>query len=75
MTVELGLGKDRIDGVRFHMFGWWEFSFDIDAAQGKDRIVLISFCNEDDNTWPIASSFKKWRMMLARVLAKFCHQM
>jgi YtkA-like len=40
MTAELGQGKYRIDGVRFHMFGWWEFSFDIDAPQGKDRIVF-----------------------------------
>ena len=40
MTAELGQGKYRVDGVRFHMFGWWEFSFDIDAAPGKDRIVF-----------------------------------
>jgi hypothetical protein len=40
MTAELGQGKYRIDGVRFHMFGWWEFSFDIDALPGNDRIVF-----------------------------------
>jgi YtkA-like len=40
MTDELGAGKYRVDGVRFHMFGWWEFSFDIDAAPGRDKIVF-----------------------------------
>jgi hypothetical protein len=40
MTDDLGGGKYRVDGVRFHMFGWWEFSFDIDAAPGKDRVVF-----------------------------------
>jgi hypothetical protein len=40
MTAELGEGKYRIDGVRFHMFGWWELSFKIKAEQGEDRIVF-----------------------------------
>ncbi len=40
MTSELGQGKYLIDGVKFHMFGWWEFSFDIKAAPGKDRVVF-----------------------------------
>lgn len=39
-TADLGGGKYRIEGVRFHMLGWWEFSFAINAAPGEDKIVF-----------------------------------
>jgi hypothetical protein len=40
MTANLGNGRYRIEGVRFHMFGWWEFSFDIKSKAGPDSIVF-----------------------------------
>jgi hypothetical protein len=40
MTADLGGGKYRVEGVRFHMFGWWEFSFVIKATPGEDNIVF-----------------------------------
>lgn len=39
-TAYLGDGRYRIEGVRFNMSGWWEFTFDIKAAAGDDRVVF-----------------------------------
>jgi hypothetical protein len=39
-TASLGEGRYRIEGVRFNMSGWWEFTFDIKAAAGDDSVVF-----------------------------------
>ncbi|CAG1012006.1 MAG: FixH family protein [Rhizobiaceae bacterium] len=39
-TAYLGEGRYRIEGVRFNMSGWWEFTFDIRAAVGNDNVVF-----------------------------------
>jgi hypothetical protein len=39
-TAYLGEGRYRIEGVRFNMSGWWEFTFDIKAAAGDDSVVF-----------------------------------
>lgn len=39
-TAYLGEGRYRIEGVRFNMSGWWEFTFDIRAAAGDDSVVF-----------------------------------
>lgn len=39
-TAYLGEGRYRVEGVRFNMSGWWEFSFDIKAAPGDDSVVF-----------------------------------
>lgn len=39
-TAYLGDGRYRIEGVRFNMSGWWEFTFDIKAAAGDDSVVF-----------------------------------
>ncbi|MEQ1650398.1 MAG: FixH family protein [Hyphomicrobiaceae bacterium] len=40
MTAELGQGRYRVEGVKFSMFGWWEFSFAIKAPPGNDTVVF-----------------------------------
>lgn len=40
VTAYLGEGRYRIEGVRFHMAGWWEFKLAIKATQGKDRVTF-----------------------------------
>lgn len=40
VTKDFGDGRYLLEGVKFTMFGWWEFGFDIDAGQGKDRVVF-----------------------------------
>lgn len=40
VTANLGGGKYRVEGVKFHMSGWWELKFDIRSAAGEDRAVF-----------------------------------
>jgi hypothetical protein len=38
MTKELGNGDYLVDGLKFHMSGWWTVDFRIDAAGGPDVV-------------------------------------
>ncbi|MDW6020383.1 FixH family protein [Mesorhizobium sp. BAC0120] len=40
MTATLGPGKYRVEGVKFHMGGWWQLRFAISAAAGDDEAVF-----------------------------------
>ncbi len=40
MTEDLGDGRYRIEGVRFHMRGWWEFKLAITADGVSDNITF-----------------------------------
>lgn len=40
MTAALGDGDYRLDGLRFHMSGDWELTVTIDAAGGRDTVVI-----------------------------------
>lgn len=40
VTADLGGGRYRVEGVKFHMFGWWEFKFAITAAAGQDSVTF-----------------------------------
>jgi hypothetical protein len=41
VTEELGEGKYRLDGMRFHMAGAWEITMTI-AADGKTDTVVVA---------------------------------
>jgi len=36
----LGDGKFRLDGYVFHMPGMWQFSFDLKASDGTERLLI-----------------------------------
>ena len=40
MTQSLGEGRYKIEGVRFHMRGWWEFKLAITAGGVTDNITF-----------------------------------
>jgi len=40
VTAELDGGDYRVEGVRFNMAGWWEFSFEISAGGQTDRVTF-----------------------------------
>ena len=40
LTATLGAGKYRVEGVKFHMSGWWQLRFAISAAEGSDEAVF-----------------------------------
>ena len=40
VTSEIGEGKYRLDGMRFHMNGHWEVSIEIDADGKRDTVVI-----------------------------------
>jgi hypothetical protein len=40
VTAALGSGKYRVEGVKFHMSGWWQLRFAISAAEGNDEAVF-----------------------------------
>lgn len=41
VTTEIGDGDYRLDGLRFHMGGTWEITFNI-SANGKSDIVVVT---------------------------------
>ena len=40
VTEELGNGDYRLDGLRFHMHGYWEMTFTIRAGGSEDTVVI-----------------------------------
>lgn len=40
VTGELGDGRYVLEGMRFHMQGYWELVFAIDSALGKDTVIV-----------------------------------
>ena len=40
VTRNLGNGLYEIEGVRFNMRGWWEFTLSIATASGTDRVTF-----------------------------------
>jgi hypothetical protein len=40
VTRHIGNGVYDIDGVRFNMGGWWEFTLAITTASGTDRVTF-----------------------------------
>jgi hypothetical protein len=40
VTKRLGGGVYEIEGVRFNMGGWWEFTLAITSASGVDRVTF-----------------------------------
>lgn len=40
VTAETGAGKYRIEGVKFHMSGWWQLKLAISAAAGPDAATF-----------------------------------
>ncbi len=40
VTAELGAGCYRIDGVRFHMSGEWQFTIAIDDGEQRDSVTI-----------------------------------
>lgn len=40
VTADLGAGKYRVEGVKFHMSGWWQLKFAISAAAGPDTVTF-----------------------------------
>lgn len=40
MTAELGEGRYRFDGVRFHMSGEWELLVTIDVDGRRDSVII-----------------------------------
>jgi hypothetical protein len=40
VTRELGNGDYRLEGMRFHMSGSWEITVSINAADGKDSVLI-----------------------------------
>ena len=40
VTDYLGQGRYRIDGLKFHLRGWWQVHVAISAAAGSDRVVF-----------------------------------
>ena len=40
VTAELGEGRYRLDGMRFHMRGRWELVFDIRTDQGRSTLTI-----------------------------------
>jgi hypothetical protein len=40
VTRNLGNGVYEIEGVRFNMGGWWEFTLSIATASGTDRVTF-----------------------------------
>lgn len=41
ITAELGEGRYRLDGMRFHMTGDWEIALEIRADGSRDTVVII----------------------------------
>ena len=41
VTEELGDGVYRLDGMRFHMGGYWEVSIEIEAGGVRDTVVVV----------------------------------
>lgn len=40
VTANLGAGRYRVEGVKFHMSGWWELKFAIASSAGEDQAVF-----------------------------------
>ena len=40
MTAELGAGRYRFEGFRFHMTGKWELLVNIDVAGRRDSVII-----------------------------------
>jgi hypothetical protein len=40
VTRNLGDGMYEIEGVRFNMGGWWEFTLDIAGSRGADTVTF-----------------------------------
>lgn len=40
VTNDLGDGSYLLEGMRFHMSGYWEISVSIDADRGSDTVVI-----------------------------------
>lgn len=40
VTRELGNGRYLLDGMRFHMHGYWEVAFEIQAAGRTDAVLV-----------------------------------
>lgn len=40
VTEALGDGRYRVEGLKFHMRGWWTVSFKVDAPAGNDEITF-----------------------------------
>lgn len=38
MTKELGQGDYLVEGLKFHMPGWWVVDFEVDAAGSRDIV-------------------------------------
>jgi hypothetical protein len=41
VTAELGEGRYRLEGLRFHMNGRWEMSIEIEANGRRDTVVIV----------------------------------
>jgi hypothetical protein len=41
VTEELGEGKYKLEGLRFHMNGRWEIAIEIDANGRHDTVVVV----------------------------------
>jgi hypothetical protein len=40
VTTALGGGKNRLEGMKFNMSGWWELRLAIEAAAGSDKATF-----------------------------------
>ena len=40
VTADLGDGRYAVEGLKFHMNGWWVLRFDISAGAGSDHVVF-----------------------------------
>ncbi|MBX5460979.1 MAG: FixH family protein [Steroidobacteraceae bacterium] len=40
ITEALGDGRYRVEGLKFHMRGWWTVSFKVHAAPGDDEVTF-----------------------------------
>ena len=40
VTAELGEGRYLVEGLRFHMSGWWTMTFAIRSAAGEDSVTF-----------------------------------
>jgi hypothetical protein len=40
MTAELGGGDYQVEGIRFHMAGYWELRITVDADGRRDTVII-----------------------------------
>ena len=41
VTEDLGGGRYRLDGLRFHMNGRWEMTIEINADGRRDTVLIV----------------------------------